>query len=334
MRFLLINHEYTVSGAALLMHRLARHLVERGDTCDVMAILSHDGPLRARYAALGIRHRITAEFKDYDVVIANTVFAAPIVSPAAKFAKTVWWIHEGENGLDSVRASPADRVAFEDATAIVFQTEHQRDGIYRPLLGERARVFVIPVGIDVPASGPSMTKTQPFRVVSVGTIDERKRHSDLIRAVAALGRDDVECAIIGPFFWLEEDARRIAAGSPGRFRILQASHDDTLACLRSADLFCLPSGAESQPVSVLEAAALGKPLALTDLPSYRGIWRHDENCLLVPVGDVAALVRALSVLLDSAELRARLGNAAQATASQFTEAAFLTRFDAMLRAIE
>jgi glycosyltransferase involved in cell wall biosynthesis len=333
LRFLLINHEYTVSGAALLMLRLARHLVERGDICDVMAILSHDGPLRARHASLGIRHRITADFKDYDVVIANTVFAASIVSPAAKFTKTVWWIHEGENGLDSVRASPADRVAFEDATAIVFQTEHQRDGIYRPLLGDPARVFVIPVGIDVPVAGPSMTKTRPFRVVSVGTIDERKRHGDLIRAAAALGRDDVECAIIGPFFWLEEDARRIAAGNPDRFKILQASHADTLAWLRSADLFCLPSSAESQPVSVLEAAALAKPLTLTDLPSYRGIWRHEENCLLAPVGDIDVLAGALSTLLDSAELRERLGSAARATAGQFTEIAFLERFDAMLDAI-
>jgi len=37
-------------------------------------------------------------------------------------------------------------------------------------------------------------------------------------------------------------------------------------------------------------------------------------------------------MLDSAELRQHLGAAARATASQFTEAAFLARFDAMLEA--
>ena len=333
MRFLLINHEYTVSGASLLMHRLARHLVDRGHACDVMAILGHDGPLRARYASVRIRHRITADFKDYDVVIANTVFAAPIVSPAAKFTRTIWWIHEGENGLDDVRDLPAGRTAFEDASAIVFQTVHQRDTLYRSMLAGRGKVFVIPVGIDVPVSGLSVAKTRPFRILSIGTIDERKRHGDLIRAVAALGRDDVECVIIGPFFGLEDQARRIAEANPDRFKILQASHDDTLAWLRSADLFCLPSGAESQPVSALEAAALGKPLVLTDLPSYRGIWRHEENSLLIPVGDVDALASALSVLLSSAGLRERLGSAAQATAGLFTEAAFLERFDAMIEAL-
>jgi len=333
LRVLLINHEYTISGASLLMLRLARHLVDRGLSCDVMAILGHDGPLRARYAAHGIRHRITADFKDYDVAIVNTIFAAAIVPPAAKFTKTVWWIHEGENGLDSLRDSPADRGAFEHATAIVFQTEHQRTTIYRDLLGDRGRVFVIPVGIDIPVSGPSKPKTLPVRIVSIGTIDRRKRHSDLVRAVAALGRGDVECVIIGLYFWLEEAARRIAADHPDRFKILEAAHDETLAWLRSADLFCLPSESESQPLSVLEAAALGKPLVITDLPSYRGIWRHAENCLLVPVGDIGAISSALAALLSSADLRERLGAAARETAGQFTEAAFLARFDTMIEGI-
>ena len=211
------------------------------------------------------------------------------------------------------------------------QTEFQRDGLYRRFLGDRGRLFVIPVGIDVAASGPSIAKTRPFRIVSIGTIHARKRHGDLIRAVDALHRDDVECVIIGKYYWLDDGARAIAAHSD-RFKIFEASNDDALAWLRSADLFCLPSQAESQPVSILEAAALGKPLVLTDLLSYRGIWIHGRNCLSVAVADIGALVKALSEMLDSAELRQHLGAAARATASQFTEAAFLARFDAMLEA--
>ncbi|HXP76490.1 MAG TPA: glycosyltransferase family 4 protein [Stellaceae bacterium] len=335
MRVLLINHEYTISGASLLMLRVAIHLRDRGHSCDVMSILSHDGPLREQYAARGIQHRITAEFTDYDVVICNTIHAAPIVSPAAKFAKTVWWIHEGENGLDYIRDAPSAWSAFADAAAIVFQTEHQRDIIYRAFVADRepGRLFVIPIGIDVPLSGPSIAKTRPFRLVSIGTIDERKRHSDLICAVDALQRDDVECVIIGTYYWLDDSARRIAASRPDLFRIFEASNADALAWLRPADLFCLPSGAESQPVAVLEAAALGKPLVLTDLPSYRGIWQHRQNCLVAAVGDIGGLGSALSELLANTELRRRLGAAARTTASQFTEAAFFARFDATLEAV-
>jgi glycosyltransferase involved in cell wall biosynthesis len=336
LRFLLINHEYTISGASRLMFRLAIHLRDRGHACDVMAILSHDGPLRRDYEIRGIRHRVTADFNSYDVVICNTIFAAPIVSPAAKFTKTVWWIHEGGNGLNTLRERPSDwTVAFVDATAIVFQTEYQRGGIYRQYLAEReARtVFVIPIGVDVASAGPTIAKTRPFRILSIGTIDERKRHGDLIRAVDALERDDVECVIIGKHYSIDETARRIVAGKPDRFRIFEAPNEDTLAWLRSADVFCLPSGAESQPLSIVEAASLSKPLVLTDLPSYRGIWTNVRNCLTVPVGHVAGLTDALAALLADRDLRERLGAAASETASRFSEAAFLARFEAMLEAI-
>ena len=335
MRVLLINHEYTISGASLMMLRLARHLQARGHPCDVMAIASHDGALRREYAALGIEHRTTSDFQDYDAAICNTIFAAPIVSPAARFTRTIWWIHEGGNGLDIIRERPSDFNAFRAATAIVFQTEHQRDRLYQPFLAERERggTFVIPIGIDVPSHGSSMPKTLPLRIVCVGTIDVRKRQGDLIRAVAALRRGDVECVFIGGDHWLEDEARRIADEAGGRFRMLEAPNEVTLAWLRSADLFCLPSSSESQPLSILEAAALGKPLVLSDLPTYRGIWRHGENCLLFPIGDIAALASSLSALLASPDQCARLGSAARTTAGQFTESAFLSRFDAMLDVI-
>jgi hypothetical protein len=153
VRVLLINHEYTISGASLLMLRLARHLRDSGRPCDTMCMLNRDGPVLEQYAALGIPHPVTADFADYGAVICNTIFTAPVVPHAAKFAKTVWWIHEGGNGLDHILHTPSDWPAFQVATAIVFQTEFQRDVLYRRFLGDRGRSFVIPVGIDVAMSG-------------------------------------------------------------------------------------------------------------------------------------------------------------------------------------
>jgi glycosyltransferase involved in cell wall biosynthesis len=334
LRILLINHEFTISGASQLMFKLALHLRDCGHSCDVGAI--YDGPLREEYAARSFHHLTTAAYHDYDVVICNTIFAASIVPSAAKFSKVIWWIHEGENGLGHVMREMSDLNAFRDASAIVFQTEFQRDSIYRSFVFRRdpARLFVIPVGVDVEASGPSIAKTRPLRIVCIGTIDERKRQGDLVRAVAALGRADVECVFIGKYYKLDEEERGIAAANPALVKILdETSNADALAWLRSADLFCLPSRTESQPISILEAASLGKPLVLTDLPSYRGIWRHQQNCLLYPVGDIRGLVNSLAALLSSADLRERLGAAARASAGQFSEAAFLARFDAVLEAI-
>src|SRR5260370_17363492 len=114
---------------------LARHLRDSGRSCDRMSILSQDGPVRDQYAAHGIRHVMTADFADYGVVIRNTIFAAAIVSPAAKFAKTVWWIHEGGNGLDHILRVPLNWPPFQDATAIVSPPDFHPDAPHRPFLG-------------------------------------------------------------------------------------------------------------------------------------------------------------------------------------------------------
>ncbi|HKF73860.1 MAG TPA: glycosyltransferase family 4 protein [Stellaceae bacterium] len=333
MRLLLINHEYTISGASRMMLRLALHLQEAGHHCDVMAMASHDGPLRQEYESHGFNHLITTEFTAYDVVICNTIFSAPIVPAAAKFKPTIWWIHEGENGIDYILKRPADVLAFRDATAIVFQTEFQRDVIYRSFvfMQDPTKLFVIPSAVAVDSTGPSVPKTRALRIVSIGSIDARKRHGDLIRAVHALKRDDIECVIVGKYYHLGDEERAIAAAAPDTFKILgEMANAEALAWLRSADLFCLPSQVESQPISILEAALLGKPLVLTDFPPYRGIWRHRQNCLLVPVGDVGALAYSISALLTSPEMGMQLGRAARAMARRFGEAVFFARFDAML----
>ncbi len=336
MRVLLINHEYTLSGASLMMLRLAIHLRDSGHQCSVMGMYSHDGPLRQEYESAGIAHLVTTNFPEYDVVLCNTIFSAPLVSRAVKHTKAVWWIQEGENGIDYVLKHPAHVSAFRDATAIVLQTEFQRDSIYRSFLFRQnpTKIFVIPYGIDVETEGPIVAKIRPFRIVSVGTIDHRKRHSDLVRAVHALKRDDVECVIIGKYFYLDDAARTIVSSAPDAYKILgETSNAETLSWLRSADVFCLASIVESQPISILEAALLGRPLVLTDLPAYKGIWRHRQNCLLVPVADVDWLAHSIAILLSSDDLRMRLGRAARATARQFSETAFFARFDAVFDVI-
>lgn len=81
--------------------------------------------------------------------------------------------------------------------------------------------------------------------------------------------------------------------------------------LAQAAIYCLPSYREGLPKSLIEAAAAGLPLVTTDSSGCREVVRHEQNGLLVPVGDVEALATALSRLLRDSALRLRLGNAAR-----------------------
>jgi len=83
--------------------------------------------------------------------------------------------------------------------------------------------------------------------------------------------------------------------------------DDMPAVFAGCNVVCLPSYREGLPKVLLEAAACGRAIVATDVPGCRQIARHEENALLVPPRDAAALARALRRLIESPAERARMG---------------------------
>jgi glycosyltransferase involved in cell wall biosynthesis len=79
----------------------------------------------------------------------------------------------------------------------------------------------------------------------------------------------------------------------------------------AAHIAVLPSRREGLPLSLLEAAACGRPLIATDVPGCREVARAGVNALLVPVDDPAALADAMSQLAGDPDLRARYGAASR-----------------------
>ncbi len=105
-----------------------------------------------------------------------------------------------------------------------------------------------------------------------------------------------------------EEARRWN-DEPG---VTWLGHVDDIASLwRRSHIAALPSHREGLPKSLLEAAALGRPLIAADAPGCREIAIHERTGLLVPIEDPQALAEAIATLATSAELRARYGCAAR-----------------------
>jgi len=81
---------------------------------------------------------------------------------------------------------------------------------------------------------------------------------------------------------------------------------DMPAMLAKAHVIVLPSYREGLPRGLIEAAAIGRAIVTTDAPGCRDVVRHEENGLLVPVGDTAATAAAIDRLLRDAGLRHKL----------------------------
>jgi glycosyltransferase involved in cell wall biosynthesis len=72
-------------------------------------------------------------------------------------------------------------------------------------------------------------------------------------------------------------------------------------------IVCLPSYREGLPITLIEAAACGRPIVASDVPGCREVVRQGENGLLVPVRDAGALAEALYDLLINPDKRSEMG---------------------------
>lgn len=93
--------------------------------------------------------------------------------------------------------------------------------------------------------------------------------------------------------------------------------EDVQNLYATADVVVMPSREpEPSPAVVLECAASGTPIVATDTGATSELVLPEQTGLLVPVGDVAALVRGVSHLLEDPGRRAVLGSRAREWAKE------------------
>ena len=84
-------------------------------------------------------------------------------------------------------------------------------------------------------------------------------------------------------------------------------------------------------LAVLEAAAAGCPLILSDIPTFRELW--DEVAIFVPARDEDAFTRAIATLVADDFERAVLGRAAQERAALYSPDAMAAQMAAIYRSL-
>jgi mannose/cellobiose epimerase-like protein (N-acyl-D-glucosamine 2-epimerase family) len=185
-----------------------------------------------------------------------------------------------------------------------------------------ARVALIPgSGVDVDMLTPKPEPPGPIVVAFVGRLVESKGVRTLLDAHARLGQRgrQIQLLLAGmpdPANPMSIPAREIEAWCkrPGVTHL--GFVEDIGALWASAHIAVLPSHREGLPLSLLEAAACGRPLVATDVPGCRDIARPGINALLVPLDDAAALADAIDRLAADPHLRQTFGHAGRQLVEQ------------------
>lgn len=174
------------------------------------------------------------------------------------------------------------------------------------------RITVIPYGADhLPQVAPTSQVTHRYTAVFVGRFHEQKGVMDLPAVWARVRTDlpDARLAIIGdgpPDITRSLETALAQQGVADSVDLLGFLDDKTkTAVLGSADLLLFPSYYESWGIVALEALCQSRPVVAYDLPVYDGLF--DAGMVRSPIGDSAALARAVADLAVDPERRRVLG---------------------------
>jgi glycosyltransferase involved in cell wall biosynthesis len=200
---------------------------------------------------------------------------------------------------------------------VIVQNDEDRRAIAALRPAAAGRIVVIRgSGVDLDYFRPLPEPPEPPIVVAyVGRMIAIKGVAVLVAAQRAL-RDrgvDVRLMLAGKPDASNPsslDADQLAAWAklPG---IAWCGHqEDVRAIWAASHIAVLASlGGEGLPKTLLEAAAVGRPIVATDVPGTRDIARADVNALLVPPSNATALAAAIEQLAGDAKLRHRFAEA-------------------------
>jgi phosphatidylinositol alpha-mannosyltransferase len=181
-------------------------------------------------------------------------------------------------------------------------------------------------GVEVePYAKATPWPTEGPTIVFVGRHEPRKGLAQLLEALQHLPAD-VRLWVIGEGPQTAELQARYAADTRVSW-LGRVTEDEKCARLKGADVYCAPSlGGESFGVVLLEAMAASTPVVASDLAGYRSAARPDREALLVPPGDIGALVTALDRALEDRALSDALVDAGEMRAAELSMANLADRY--------
>jgi glycosyltransferase involved in cell wall biosynthesis len=270
--------------------------------------------------ALALR-RLRREFP-FEVIHAhNAVPAAEAVRRSGERAPMVVSVHGGDVLYTAPRSPEGARAVASGLAAAklvlansqgIAELAHQHGAI---------DTTVVHLGTDLPAIRRPRTGPGAASLVTVAHLVARKRHGDVMRALAVL-RDrhpTLRYTIIGEGperTALQGLARRLEVTDRVEF-LGQLTPAEAIERARQCTLMVMPSTEEAFGVAYIEAMAGGIPaIGCRGEPGPEEIAAAGDGFLLVPPGDIERLTQRIDELLSDPQRLREAGARARATVAE------------------
>jgi glycosyltransferase involved in cell wall biosynthesis len=232
-----------------------------------------------------------------------------------------------------VRGIAAQRQRYLSRAVTVVTPSHYLSGVVGRWPGVPSDLRTIHNGVelgDYPERVGASRRGRPLRVLFVGRMTNWKGVETLLLAARGLASVEIEMVGDGPELpMLEGLHRQLGASCPVRFfgrQTESAVRDRMLA----NDVLVLPSNYEGLSHTLLEGCAAGLVPVVSAIGGNLEVIRDDDNGLVVPYGDPAALHAALARLAGDEALTGRLAIAARRRAAAFPFSATVDQYAALI----
>jgi glycosyltransferase involved in cell wall biosynthesis len=197
--------------------------------------------------------------------------------------------------------------------------------------GAKKRIVVNPFGVPANIAAPreKTSKSDPLRVLYVGSLTQRKGIAYLFDAVEKAGKA-VTLTVIGRKVGQSDALDRACAKHRW---ISSVPHTEILAEMRRHDVFVFPSLFEGLALVNGEAVSQGLPVITTPNSGGTDILRDGLDGFVVPIRDADAIAERLLQFHDDRELLKRMSDSALEQALALDWSGYKQRTVAMVREV-
>ena len=205
------------------------------------------------------------------------------------------------------------RFMFRFADKVVFQSETVRN-MYPAAIRRKGVIIPNPVSVSC------KTVESRKKIVTCGRIHPQKNHRLLIRAFSAFVTDHpgYTLYIYGEGESLKETEEVIASLYLNDKVFIEGFKKDVHSYISDAEMFVLSSDYEGMPNALIEAMMMGIPCITTAFEGSNEFFGGAEACLMTPIGDEAALAKAMGEVAENEELRHKLASNGEALAQKYS----------------
>jgi teichuronic acid biosynthesis glycosyltransferase TuaC len=212
---------------------------------------------------------------------------------------------------------------YSSACRVICVSEKVREQVLAGAAGP-VNTTVLYNGVDPQMFSPPEHEADTRVVLTVGNLIPIKGHDLLLRAFTAIQdrlpaiSPALSLEIIGDGperARLQQLAQALGIATKVHFRGRQ-SRRDVADAMRRATVFALPSRYEGLGCVYLEAMSAGKPVIACQGQGIEEVIRPAVNGCLIAPDDLQGLTDTLATLLQQAELRRKIGEAARRTVLQ------------------